>query len=224
MKIDLNEILIENGNYPRVKFQTIFVPHFYESFLWSRCSLLHGAPANPYFLFNIHPNEFFNEQWNIAVWRKGKLKRELITNTNKVNFTLFLLLSPPVIERVQRAIKNDPSNFIKRDLRYTRLWWNVKDGQQEGKERILTVGAHVDRRPCDLGIDESRSHEQNSGEPYTQTSRTHLTNSPDNRHFPRFNQSSALISSSPIIFLPPLFSPSIAHRSAVSSILFLPLL
>lgn len=95
MKIDLNEILIENGNYPRVKFQTIFVPHFYESFLWSRCSLLYGAPENPYFLFNIHPNEFFNEQWNIAVWRKGKLKRELITNTNKVNFTLFLLLSLP---------------------------------------------------------------------------------------------------------------------------------
>lgn len=65
------------------------------------------------------------------------------------------------------------------------------------KRKVLTVRAHVDRRPCDLRVNERRSHEQNSAEPRTQTSRTHLTNSLDNRHFPRFNQFSALISSLP---------------------------
>lgn len=71
------------------------------------------------------------------------------------------------------------------------------------KKRVLTVRAHVDRRPCDLRVNERRrSHEQNSAEPHTQTSRTHLTNSLDNRHFPRFNQFSALISSSPCSCFP----------------------
>lgn len=110
MKIDLNEILIENGNYPRVKFQTIFVPTFMNLFFEVGARALDGAPAfhEPVLLFNIHLNEFFNEQWNIAVWRKGKLKRKLITNTNKVNFTLSLpssphpLFSPPIIERCNK--------------------------------------------------------------------------------------------------------------------------
>lgn len=91
MKIDLNEILIENGNYPRVKFQTIFVPTFMNLFFEVGARALDGWSTRT-FLFNIHLNEFFNEQWNIGVWRKGKLKRELITNTNKVNFLLFPLL------------------------------------------------------------------------------------------------------------------------------------
>lgn len=89
MKIDLNEILIENGNYPRVKFQTIFVPTFMNLFFEVGARVLDGWSTRT-FLFNIHLNEFFNEQWNIGVWRKGKLKRKLITN--KINFTFS---SPP---------------------------------------------------------------------------------------------------------------------------------
>lgn len=64
MKIDLNEILIENGNYPRVKFQTIFVPTFMNLFFEVGARALDGAPAfhESVLLFNIHLNEFFNEQ------------------------------------------------------------------------------------------------------------------------------------------------------------------
>lgn len=117
MKIDLNEILIENGNYPRVKFQTIFVPTFMNLFFEVGARALDGwstrVSRTRTFLFNIHLNEFFNEQWNIGVWRKGKLKRELITNTNKVNFLLFPLLP----RNWEDAIKKAPSNFI--ETRFT---------------------------------------------------------------------------------------------------------
>lgn len=222
MKIDLNEILIENGNYPRVKFQTIFVPTFMNLFFEVGARALDGWSTRT-FLFNIHLNEFFNEQWNIGVWRKGKLKRELITNTNKVNFLLFPLLP----RNWEDAISNKKGSIqFHRNAIYDisrSLYGKIRG--EEGK-RILTVGAHVDRRPCDLGIDESRSNEQNSGQPYTQTCRTHLTNSPDNRHFPRFQSVLRLniIFTDHLPAFPPPLSPSIAHRSAVSSILFLSLL